>query len=144
MSENIRKKQGSKANDLLRKKIREIWGDTKQSKEIEDVFRRRTLDLFKLIQCCEKKGQSILTAVGYVLAMHDSNDVLVQCECGEIMGFQNDMYKELAKLYRNGKIECKRCDPRHFEKIQKASRQLGYEGKVGRIGLPTKDEDFLP
>lgn len=144
MGKNIRKKRCSEANDLLKRQIRKIWGDTKQSKEIEEVFRRRNLDLFKLIQCCEKKSQSILTAVGYVLGMHDSGYVLVQCECGEVMGFSNDMYKELAKLYHNGKIECKRCDPRHFEKVTEVTRRLGYKGEGVSIDMPTRDEDFLP
>jgi hypothetical protein len=128
----------------IQRKIREIWGDTKEAKDIEKVFRENDLDLFKLMECCDRKGQSILTAAGYVLAMKDRGDVLVQCECGEVMGLPAQMYKELAKLYDKGKIQCKRCDPRHAEKLMKAANQIGSAGKgIARLKLPTKDEDFL-
>jgi hypothetical protein len=102
------------------------------------------LDLLKLIGCCDRKGQSILTAAGYVLAMNDNGSILVQCECGEVMGFPPEIYKELAKLCDEGKIQCKPCDPRHAEKLMIAANKLGYAGKgFARLKLPTKDEDFL-
>jgi len=43
-----------------KKRIRELWGDTAQAKEIERLFNERKLDLLKLEKCCEKKGQSIV------------------------------------------------------------------------------------
>jgi hypothetical protein len=126
-----------------KKRIREIWGNTNQAKEIERVFSERGLDLLKLEKCCEEKGQSIRVATGYVLGMQDTYDVLVQCACGEVMGFSSDVYDAFVRLYGN-EIKCKRCDPQHIEKLEKVTSQLGYKGRTARINFPTRDEDFLP
>jgi len=75
--------------------------------------------------------------------MQDMYDVLVQCTCGEVMGFSSEIYNAVVKLYGNNKIKCKRCDPKHREKLEKAMFQLGREGRIARINLPTRDEDFL-
>jgi len=127
---------------LQKKKIIEIWGDTPLSKEIENICMKHNLDLFKLIQCCEKKGQDIRVAMGHVLAMPTMFDIISQCECGEVMGFENDVYKELKKLYSDGKIKCKRCDHDHFEKLKKVTIQLGYRKGGISMDLPMKPEDL--
>lgn len=130
------------SDNLQKKKIREIWGNTTVSREIEKVFRKYNLDLFKLIGCCEKKGQDIRIATGHILAMPTMFDVIIQCECGEVMGFKSGIYKELAKLYSGGKIKCKRCDPNHHEKVMKVLKQLGRGTAGAYIKLPKRPEDL--
>jgi hypothetical protein len=76
--------------------------------------------------------------------MQDLHDVLVQCACGEGMGFSSDLYDVFMKFYGNEKIKCKRCDPQYMEKLAKATSQLGHKGGIARTNLPTRDEDFLP
>ena len=124
--------------DLQKRKIREIWGNTALAKEIEEFFEEHNLDLFKLIQCCQRKGQHIGIAMGAILGPIKDFDVVVQCDCGEVMGFGEDVYRHLKKLYGNGRIKCKRCDPSHAEKLEKVARLLGYKGSLARFNWHKK------
>lgn len=54
-------------------KIIEIWGNTPLAKEIIQVLDDNEIDIYKLIDCCERKRQSILTAMGAVLQMNDQD-----------------------------------------------------------------------
>lgn len=116
------------SNESNKEIINKIWGSNNQSREIERVFDKFNLSVSKLIKCCDNKGQNILVAVGAVLGMKDLNDILVQCECGEIMGFREVVYNELLKHYDNGKIKCKRCDRKHFDKLIQVQHKLEKTG----------------
>jgi len=118
---------------LQKTKIREIWGNTPLSREIEEVFQVHDLDLFKLMECCQKKGQDITVAVAAILSVIRDCDVVVQCDCGEVMGFSEDVYKKLKKLYDDRKVRCKRCDPLHVEKLRKVAALLGHKGPIARF-----------
>ncbi len=101
-----------------KEKIKAIWKDPKLVDEIETVLNKNNLSLDKLIACCSKKKQSILSAMGSVLAMNDFDNIIIQCECGEVMSFNKEIYSKIISFYGDEKILCRRCDPNFIQKLE--------------------------
>lgn len=104
----------------LEDKIKAIWKDENLAEDIKLVLIENNLSLEKLISCCSRKGQNITEAMGAVLAMNDSNFVILQCQCGEIVSFNDKTYGKYIEEYGE-KILCKRCDPAFMQKMQSLS-----------------------
>lgn len=101
----------------FKRKIYTLWPDPDLADEIEEVLNENDLSLDKLITCCSRKKQDILSAMGAVLAMNDLNQKIIQCGCGEIMSFNKEIYSKYSSIYGDDKILCKRCDPNFIQKI---------------------------
>ena len=101
----------------LKEKICTLWPDPNLADEIEEVLTENDLSLNKLITCCSRKKQNILSAMGAVLAMKDLDQKIIQCECGEIMSFNKEIYSKYLSIYGDDKILCKRCDPNFIQKM---------------------------
>lgn len=101
-----------------KEKIKAIWKDPKLADQIETVLNKNNLSLDKLIACCSKKKQNILFAMGAILAMNDFDNIIIQCECGEVMSFNKEIYPKIISFYGDEKILCKRCDPNFIQKME--------------------------
>ncbi len=105
--------------DPLFLKIIDLYRDDSQIIfEIYRVFKKYSLDLIKLIGCCERKNENIYWAIGSVLSMDKSGQSIIQCDCGEIMSFDPDLYEKFKTTYPNDAKKCKLCDAEHDEKIK--------------------------
>ena len=100
----------------LKEKINTLWPNPDIADEIEKVLNENDLSLDKLITCCSRKKQNVLSVMGAVLAMNDLEQKIIQCECGEIMFFNEEIYSKNPSTYGDDKILCKRCDPNFTRK----------------------------
>ncbi len=103
--------------------INQMFGE-KTATEILAISKKWNIDLNKLVDCQTKKGQNILTGIGYLMGLNDTYSTLVQCRCGEIIAADEKTIKTMQELYPDGKILCKRCDPTLHSRL---SAKLGYE-----------------
>lgn len=108
----------------LDEKIKSIWKDEKEATDIILVLDKNNLSFDKLTSCCCKKGQNILEAMGAVLAMHDLGQKIIQCQCGEVMSFSDEIHNRYLKTYGNN-VLCKRCDSEFMQKMQALSGRNG-------------------
>lgn len=114
----LRLNSGQQAQEKL---VLQTWGE-ELGNEILNILKKWNIDLARFIQHQVDKGQNVLIAIGKMLGLADSYSVLVQCKCGEVMGFSSDFFKVIRTLYPDGKIQCDRCDPTQIERL----RKLGY------------------
>lgn len=95
--------------------IMDIWGNTKEAREITDVFRRHNLDIRKFITFCKRKSpapefwkQFLAARMGAVLFMNDTYEFVGQCECGQIFGASQEMVEQM-KNELDGRTLCVSC-----------------------------------
>ena len=111
------------AEKSVEKLIHQTWGE-KTAEEILRLLKKWNIDFTKFVQHQLNKGQNVLIGVGKMLGLSDTYDVIVQCDCGEVMGFTSDYIEIFRKLYPDGRIQCDRCDPRQFERLEKMGHHL--------------------
>lgn len=88
--------------------IYQIWGD-KLGKEILEVIEKWKINFKNFLNHQKSKGQNLMIGVSKLLYLADSGDQLVQCTCGEVMGFNDKILEAMKKVYLNG-IKCDKCD----------------------------------
>jgi hypothetical protein len=114
----LRLNSGQQAQEKL---VLQTWGE-ELGNEILNTLKKWNINLARFIQHQVDKGQNVLIGIGKMLGLADSYSVLVQCKCGEVMGFSSDFFEVIRTLYPDGKIQCDRCDPTQIERL----RKLGY------------------
>ncbi len=117
-------------NNDLRKKVQNLWGIDPQSEEIIAVIERWGIDFDKLMRRWREKGQDYAMGMGAVLAMNQPGKTLLQCECGEVMGFPKSVVEMLTKLHPNEAIRCKAHDPKLSTKLSGATDELKKRGNT--------------
>ncbi len=104
----------------VEKMVLQTWGE-ETGREILVIVKKWSIDFSRFLQNQIEKGQNVLTGVGKMLGLADIYDNLVQCECGEIMGFRSDFFKVMRRLYPDG-IRCSKCDPEQLSLL----KEIGY------------------
>ena len=107
----------------IEKLVLQTWGE-KCGREILEVLKKWNIDLSQFFQHQIGKGQNVLTGVGKLLGLADVHENLVQCKCGEVLGFSSDFLKVMKKLYPDG-IKCSNCDPEQLQRL----KEMGYQLK---------------
>lgn len=108
--------RGFNMDESVEGEIYRIWGNTAQAQKILEVIERRNIDFFKLMDCFRNKRQDHLSGMGAVLGLDEMFSNIVQCQCGEVMGFHDEQYEKMMSS-SNGRILCKRCDPSFLNKL---------------------------
>jgi len=104
----------------IEKLILQTWGK-KDGKEILTILKKWDIDFQLFLKHQIEKGQNVLIAVGKLLGLADMHENLVQCKCGEVMGFGSEIFEVMKKLYPDG-IRCSRCDSKQLKRL----RDIGY------------------
>lgn len=97
------------------RKIKEIWGNTGLAEEIIQQFKKHKLDIFAFIEFCKARTSikeywedMVAARMATVLHICDSYDVVLQCPCGQIMGFTKSAYEQRKRTNYKG-ILCHAC-----------------------------------
>ncbi len=104
----------------VEKVIFQTWGE-KTGKELQELLKKWNIDFPRFIEHQLEKGQNVLIGTGRLLEMPIMYGKLVQCKCGEVMGFSPEFLTVMRTLYPDT-IPCKKCDPDQFNKLAK----IGY------------------
>lgn len=88
------------------------------SKDLLNLIKKRKISLQRYIKWAEDSGHNVSIAVETLLARGNfPNFVLSQCDCGEVVGMNENLYSEFTK--RHGpNVKCKNCDPDMKRKIE--------------------------
>jgi len=111
------------AQDELENLINQFFGE-ELGNEILAVLKKWNINLVKFIERQRNKGQNILIGIGKMLGLADYFDAIVQCRCGEVMGFSSGLINFVKKLYPDGNVQCNKCDATQISRL----KQLGYPG----------------
>lgn len=128
--------------DDLHIRLLNLYRNAEDIDEIYKVFKKNKFDLEKLVNHCIRKNQSIYHAIGFVLAGNDSQSVGIQCDCGEIMHYDPQIYEKLLELYPNRNVKCKYCDPDYKLKLQMITGSQFYTYKNKFTDLDFKELQF--
>jgi len=111
------------SEQAVEKLVHQTWGE-ELGDEVLRILKKWNINLTKFIQHQMNKGQNVLIGVGKMLGLSDLFDILVQCRCGEVMGFRSDSFEIFRTLYPDGRIMCNKCDPTQVERLRKLGQPV--------------------